>query len=63
MNEDAGGWPHFLPGGHTAVRVGDEWIVNSTREFVVDGGVPMPTGTMLFKLLDGGVWKPFAMFG
>ncbi|ERK70025.1 WXG100 family type VII secretion target [Leifsonia aquatica] len=60
---DAKDWPHFLPGGHTAVRVGDEWIVNSTREFVVDGGKAMPPGTMVFRLLDGGVRDVIALFG
>jgi hypothetical protein len=60
---DAGGWPHFLEGGHTAVRVGDEWIVNKTREFVVPGGSPMPPGTIVFELVDGGDWEPVAVFG
>ena len=60
---DAGGWPHFLEGGHTAVRVGDQWIVNPTREFVVPGGSPMPPGTIVFKLKQGGDWEPVAIFG
>ncbi|MCU1527888.1 MAG: hypothetical protein JWP75_1651 [Frondihabitans sp.] len=60
---DANGWQHFLPGGHTAVNVGGEWMVNTTREFVVDGGVPMPRGTMVFKLLKGGAWEPIMLFG
>jgi hypothetical protein len=40
---DAGGWPHFLEGGNTAVRLGDGpnagYLVNPTREFCIDPAV------------------------
>ncbi|MFB7892974.1 hypothetical protein ACFC1I_12305 [Microbacterium sp. NPDC056044] len=60
---DAGGWEHFVPGGHTAVKVGDEFFLNPTREFVIDGGKPMPSGTIIFRLLDGGNWEVIAIHG
>ncbi|MFE5409269.1 hypothetical protein [Microbacterium sp. NPDC056569] len=60
---DAGGWEHFVPGGHTAVKVGDEFFLNPTREFVIDGGSPMPSGTIIFRLLDGGNWEVIAIHG
>lgn len=60
---DAGNWPHFVPGGYTAVNVGGEFFLNPTREFVVDGGIPMPAGTIIFRLLDGGNWEVLAIHG
>lgn len=62
---DAGGWPHFLEGGHTAVRIeGDKggFLVNPTREFVLPGGDPVPRGSMLFQLGENGSWMPLKMF-
>lgn len=62
---DAGGWPHFLEGGHTAVRIeGDKggFLVNPTREFVLPGGDPIPRGSMLFQLGENGSWMPLKMF-
>jgi hypothetical protein len=58
---DADGWPHFLEGGHTAIRLdGDPggYLVNSTREFVTPGGSPMPPGSVLFKIGSDGGWIP-----
>jgi hypothetical protein len=57
---DAGGWRHFLDGGNTAVNVKgtDNFFVNNTREFVLDGGVKMPEGTQIFRLGDEGEWVP-----
>ena len=60
---DAGGCKHFVPGGHTTVKIGGEFFVNETREFVVDGGVPIPPGSVVFKLLDGGYWEPILTCG
>ena len=60
---DAGGWEHFVPGGHTAVKIGGEFFINETREFVVEGGIPMPAGSVVFKLLDGGHWEPILIYG
>jgi RHS repeat-associated protein len=63
---DADGWPHFLEGGHTAVRLGEGpnagYLINPTREFVVPGGSPMPSGSQLFKLGPGGEWIPMKQF-
>lgn len=63
---DAGGWPHFLEGGNTAVRLGDGpgagYLVNSTREFVIPGGSTVPSGSALFKLGPNGEWIPIRKF-
>lgn len=61
--EDAGGFEHFLPGGHTAVNIDGTYFPNSTREFVVDGGTPLPPGTVIFELRDGGVWDILGIYG
>ncbi|GAB1269260.1 hypothetical protein NBRC116493_25130 [Aurantivibrio infirmus] len=64
--EDAGYWPHFLEGGHTAVKTGDGvnagYLVNPTREFVIPGGEAVPTGSVLFKLGPNGEWSPIRKF-
>ncbi len=64
--EDAGGWPHFLEGGHTAVKTGDGanagYLVNPTREFVTPGGKSVPEGSTLFKLGVDGEWLPIKKF-
>src|SRR5690349_19220453 len=49
---DAGGYAHFVEGGHTALRTSGTnggFLLNSTRELVVPGGAPMPKGSVLFK--------------
>ncbi len=50
--DDAGGWEHFLEGGHTAVRLGDGggYLVNPTREFVIPGGMDVPKESVLLRL-------------
>lgn len=53
---DAGGWPHYLPGGHTAVNIDGHFFPNATREFVVDGGSQLPR-TLLYQLHDDGFWE------
>lgn len=61
---DAGGWPHFLEGGHTAVRTEGDlggFLINPTREFVIDGGRAVPEGSILFHLQDG-KWLPIKTF-
>ena len=68
--EDAGGFPHYLEGGHTAVRLDDApgrpgtggYLVNSTREYVLDGAPPMPGGGVLFQLGPDGTWLPMRRF-
>jgi hypothetical protein len=63
---DTAGWPHYLEGGHTAVKTGDGpnagYLVNSTREFVTPGGSPVPEGSVLFKLGPNGEWIPIRSF-
>lgn len=62
---DAGGYPHFLEGGHTAVRTADPnggFLVNPTRELVTPGGNPVPPGSVLFELNADGTWKPLRRF-
>lgn len=67
---DAGGWPHYLEGGHTAVRMDDApgrpgtggYLVNPTREFVVHGGPAVPSGSVLFRLEPDGSWLPVRRF-
>src|SRR5690606_38552387 len=58
--DDAGGWPHFLEGGRTAIRFGEGqtagYLINPTREFVTPGGSPVPSGSVLFKLGPDGEW-------
>lgn len=61
--EDAGGFTHFLPGGHTAVNIDGVHYPNPTREFVVDGGTPLPPGTVVFQLGDNGVWDTLGVYG
>ena len=57
---DAMGWPHFLEGGNTAVNVADtDWfLVNKTREFVIDGGAQTPKGTVIFRVGERGELIP-----
>ena len=57
---DAGGYVHYLEGGHTALRLGDGggFLVNETREFVVPGGGAMPAGSTLFRLAEDGSRVP-----
>jgi len=63
---DAGGWPHYLEGGHTAIKTGNGpnagYLINSTREFVVPGGNIVPEGSVLFKLGPNGEWVPIRRF-
>jgi hypothetical protein len=61
--EDAGNFVHYLPGGHTAVNIDGVHYPNATREFVVDGGTPLPSGTVVFKLGSGGVWDILGIYG
>jgi hypothetical protein len=60
---DAMGWPHYLEGGHTAVRTEDTigstgqsstgYLVNPTREFVTPGGTTVMPHAFRFHLVDG----------
>jgi hypothetical protein len=63
---DAMGWPHYLEGGNTAVRLSDGpnagYLLNPTREFVTPGGNAVPNGSVLFKLGTGGEWMPIKRF-
>jgi hypothetical protein len=63
---DARGWPHFLEGGYTAVRMGDGpgsgFLLNPTREFVIPGGTPIGPGSHIVRLGDGGALYPVRSF-
>lgn len=59
---DAGGYEHFLEGGYTALNQDGLFTVNRIRELVVDGGSPVPRGTVLFQLLPDGSRIPIGMF-
>lgn len=59
---DAGGYPHFVPGGNTAMRSDAGFVMNRTREFVIDGGVPVRPGSMLFRLSPHGVTELLGVF-
>lgn len=61
--EDAGGFTHYLPGGHTAVNIDGVHYPNATREFVVDGGTPLPAGTVVFELGPTGTWDILGIYG
>lgn len=59
--EDSGGWPHYLPGGNTAIRTVDPnggYMINKTREYAIDGGLQMPSGSTMFQIGDDGNWVP-----
>lgn len=58
---DAAGWPHFLEGGNTAVKLEGQnagFMVTPVREFVTSGSSAVPTGSVLFKLGPNGEWIP-----
>lgn len=67
---DAAGHPHYLEGGHTALKIEDApghpgtggYLVNPTREFVLDGAPPVPDGSLLFQLGPDGTWLPLRRF-
>jgi len=53
---DAGGFAHFLEGGHTAVRLpspNSGYVLNPTRELVTVGA-PVPQGSVLFRIGPSG---------
>jgi hypothetical protein len=59
---DSGGWPHFFEDpnnlgatyGHTAVNTGHgSYLLNETRETLVQGGRDVPSGSVLTRLQDG----------
>jgi hypothetical protein len=61
--EDAGGWPHYVEGGRTAVRQDDgSFVINQTREFVIDGAPRVPDGSVLFRLNPDGSWAPLRRY-
>lgn len=52
--KDAAGNKNYLPGGYTALKHDGVVDVTPTREFVVEGGVPVPPGSILFELMPDG---------
>lgn len=59
---DAVGNENFVPGGMTAVKNGDLFVGNATREAVVTGGGAMPPGTILFEVLPDGTRRAVRVF-
>jgi hypothetical protein len=58
---DAGGWPHFLEGGNTAVKLEGPnagYMVTPVREFITPGNSPVPRGSVLFEVGPNGEWIP-----
>jgi filamentous hemagglutinin len=58
---DAAGWPHFLEGGYTAVRLEGAnagFMVTPVREFITSGSNAVPAGSVLFKIGPNGEWIP-----
>ncbi|QYI96517.1 hypothetical protein K0028_12550 [Curtobacterium flaccumfaciens pv. flaccumfaciens] len=60
---DAGGNLNYTPGGHTAVAFEEGHMINETREFVIDGGRPVPAGSEVFQLMDNGERMVVRRFG
>ena len=62
--EDAMGNINFRSGGFTAIgsKETNMFLVNSTRERVITGGMPMPKGSVVFRLGDEGEWVPMWRF-
>ncbi|MFF1530862.1 hypothetical protein [Cellulomonas sp. NPDC058312] len=61
--QDAGGWPHYIEGGRTAVRQEDgSFVINQTREYVIDGAPRVPDGSVLFRFNPDGSWAPLRRF-
>lgn len=59
---DAGANAHYREGGFTGVQRQDGWYQNPTREFIVDGGRPMPPGSAFFEFAPDGSWIPIRRF-
>jgi RHS repeat-associated protein len=62
---DAGGFANFLEGGRTALRLGGRpggFLLNPTRELVYTGRVPMPRGSVLFRIEQNGAWTILRRF-
>ncbi len=59
---DAQDYVHYTEGGYTAIADGDLYRLNRTRELVVDGGIGMPSGTVLFELMPDGSRLVIGMF-
>jgi hypothetical protein len=58
---DAAGWPHFLEGGYTAIRLEGAnagFMVTPVREFITSGSNAVPAGSVLFKIGPNGEWIP-----
>ncbi len=59
---DAGTNPNFLPGGYTALKHDGVVDLTPTREFVIDGGIPVPPGSILFQIKPDGTKEILGIF-
>jgi hypothetical protein len=53
---DAGATKHFRPGGYAGVEHKGIWKSSNVREYVIDGGNPVPEGSVFFKFNPDGSW-------
>jgi hypothetical protein len=59
---DAGANRHWRPGGFTGVEHDGAWTSSGVREFIMDGGQPMPKGSVFFQINTDGSWTPIRRF-
>lgn len=59
---DAGANRHFRTGGYTGVEHNGVWRSSGVREFILDGGAPVPKGSVFFKFNSDGSWTPIRQY-
>ncbi|MFA7369718.1 MAG: hypothetical protein WC334_08755, partial [Kiritimatiellales bacterium] len=59
---DAGVNRHFRLGGATGVEHNGVWKSSNIREFILDGGSPVPKGSVFFEFGPNGSWIPIRRY-
>lgn len=59
---DAGANQHFRLGGVTGVEHKGVWKSSNVREFILNGGNPVPKGSVFFEFGADGSWIPIRKF-
>jgi hypothetical protein len=59
---DAGTNSNFLPGSYTALKHDGVVDLTPTREFVIDGGIPIRPGSILFQIKPDGTKEILGVF-
>ena len=55
---DQGANIHFRLGGFTGVQQKNgEWINSNVREFIIEGGMRMPKGSVFFEFMPNGTYR------